>query len=101
MIVLVSRDGSVVRTPTDIGLSDRGKPSGKVYPMWFRMLREPIPEHEGDRHDLLVISDLGNLYRISLEQIMPSGKGSKGIKAIKLEPFESVADAAIIGRDEI
>lgn len=97
MIVLVSRDGFVKRTPTDIASTVGGKPGAMVNPGWLRMLREP-PYGE---HDILILTDMGGLIRFPLGLIRPTGKLSRGTKVVRLEPFENVIDAAIIWENEI
>ncbi len=94
MIVLVSQNGYVKRMELNIPRTVRGSRGVTLNANWFKILNEP----EGD-NDLIILTNLGGIARISLKAIRPSSGVSQGVKAITLQDYENVLDAIIIKGD--
>ena len=95
MIVLVSQDGYVKRTPLTVKKVHRGSHGTTMNATWFRILKEP----EGD-NDLVLLTNLGGIIRFPLKELMPMGELAHGVRAIKLQDYESIQDAIIKGSAE-
>lgn len=95
MIILVSQDGFVKRMPLNSETGHRGGQGRTLSTPWYRILREP----EGD-NDLVLLTNLGGIIRFPLREIRQMGELSQGVKAIKLQPYESIQDALIMENGE-
>jgi DNA gyrase/topoisomerase IV subunit A len=93
MIVLVSQDGHVKRMPLDIVRAHRGGQGKSLTSGWIRMLWEP---DDGGEYDLAVLTNLGGFIRFPLSEIRPMGEQSPGVRAIRLQAYESVQDAVLV-----
>ena len=95
MIVLVSQNGYVKRIPLNSGIVHRGGQGRTLNTPWYRILREP-----GGDNNLVLLTNLGGIIRFPLREIGPTGELARGVKAFKLQPFESIQDVVIMGSGE-
>ncbi len=93
MIVLVSQDGLVKRTPFDFPRVQRGGTGTTLTSRWTRILWEP---EDGKEHDLVVLTNLGGVIRFPLAEIRPTGGLARGVRVFRLEDYESIQDAMIV-----
>lgn len=93
MIVLVSQDGFVNKTPLEVHRTHRGGPGKSLTTRWAHVLWEP---EDGKSHDLLMLTNLGGIFRVSLSEIRPSGGLARGVRVFRLEDYESIQDAVIV-----
>lgn len=95
MIIFVSQDGYVKRMPLKVEKMQRGSTGKTLNTSWFKILREP----EGD-YDIVILTNLGGIIRFPLSELRPMGERAQGVRAIRLQPYENVQDAIIIGSEE-
>ena len=93
MIVLISQDGLVKKTPLDIRRAHRGDAGKTLTSGWVRMLWEP---EDGKEHDLVILTNLGGVMRFPLSEIRPTGELARGVRVIRLQAYESVQDAILV-----
>ena len=95
MIVMVSQNGYVKRTHLNLEKKHRGSEGQTLNANWFRILREP----EGE-NDLVLLTNIGAIIRLRLSEIRPMGELAQGVRAVKLQEYESIQDAVIMGSEE-
>ncbi len=95
MIVPVSQDGYVKRTLLTVKKVRIGSHGTTMNATWFRILKEP----EGD-NDLVLLTNLVGIISFPLNELRPMGELAHGVRAIKLQDFESIQDTIIIGSAE-